>query len=102
DDVSEFNEGFGANTGSNKFRDLSSTNHYALLEVLQPKIRLNDYQIYRERYNRYGELTKRVIGDIQQLLNFKRNEIRKHQSSGKLMRNPVIPIIEDSHKLFIK
>lgn len=102
DDVSEFNEGFGKNTGSNKFKDLSSTNQYALLEVSQPKIKLNDYQKYRQLYNRYGELTKKVIGDIQQLLNFKRNEIRKHQSSGKLMKNPVIPMIEGSHKLFIK
>ena len=102
DDVSEFNEGFGKNTGSNQFRDLSSTNQYALIDISQPKVKLSDYQKYRELYNRYGQLTKNVIGDIQQLLNFKRNEIRKHQSSGKLMKNPVIPIIEGSHKLFIK
>lgn len=102
DDVSEFNEGFGKNTGGNKFRDLSSTNQYALLEISQPKVKLSDYQKYRELYNRYGHLTKTVIGDIQQLLNFKLNEVRKHQSSGKLMKNPVMPIIEGSHKLFIK
>ena len=102
DDVSEFNEGFGKNTGSNKFRDQSSTNQHALLEISQPKVRLSDYQKYRELYNRYGQLTKTVIGDIQQLLNFKLNEVRKHQSSGKLMKNPVMPIIEGSHKLFIK
>src|SRR5699024_1409352 len=102
DDVSEFNEGFGKNTGGNKFRDLSSTNQYALLEISQPKVKLSDYQKYRELYNRYGQLTKTVIGDIQQLLNFKLNEVRKHQSSGKLMKNPVMPIIEGSHKLFIK
>lgn len=102
DEVSEFNEGFGKNTGSNHFKDLSSTNQYALLEVSQPKVKLNDYQKYRVLYNQYGQLTKKVIGDIQQLLNFKENEIRKHQSSGKLMKNPAIPIIEGRHKLFIK
>ncbi|WP_462420847.1 vWA domain-containing protein [Salinicoccus sp. Marseille-QA3877] len=102
DEISEFNEGFGKNTGSNQFRDLSSTNQHALIEVSKPKVKLSDYHKYRGLYNRYGEITKHVIGDIQQLLNFKRNDIRKHQSSGKIMKNPVLPIIEGSHKLFIK
>lgn len=102
DEISEFNEGFGKNTGSNQFRDLSSTNQYALIKVSKPKVKLSNYHKYRGLYKRYGPITRHVIGDIQQLLNFKRNEIRKHQSSGKLMKNPVIPIIEGSHKLFIK
>lgn len=102
DEVSDFNEGFGKNVGSNQFKDLTSTNQHALIEVSQPKLKLSDYQKYRDLYNRYGQLTKKVIGDIQQLLNFKQSEVRKHQTSGKLMRNPVMPIVEDSHKLFIK
>lgn len=102
DDVDDYSEGFGKNKGDNKFRDRASTNQYAVLETVKPKINLSNYQKYRKLYNRYSIVTKKVIGDIQQLLNYKQNEIRMHQSSGKLMKNPTMPLLEGSHKLFVK
>jgi nitric oxide reductase activation protein len=47
-------------------------------------------------------VTKQAVGDIQQLLNHKQNEMRMNQSSGRLMKNPIIPLVEGSHKLFVK
>lgn len=102
DDVDDYNEGFGSNRGENTFRDKASTNRHAILERTSPKVNLNDYQKYRELYNQYRSVSRQAVGDLQQLLNHKQNEIRMNQSSGKLMKNPTMPIVEGSHKLFVK
>ncbi len=102
DEVDEYNEGFGSNRGDNTFRDRSSTNRHASLETVRPKINLNNYEKYRTLYNRYTSLTRQAVGDIRQLLNHKQTEARLNQSSGRLMKNPAVPIIEGSHKLFYK
>lgn len=102
DEIDDYNEGFGNNRGDNTFRDRASTNRHAFLETVKPKINLNNYQQYRTLYNQYTTVTKQAVGDIQQLLNHKQNEIRMNQSSGRLMKNPIIPLVEGSHKVFVK
>ncbi|MET3109921.1 hypothetical protein [Salinicoccus halitifaciens] len=102
DEVDDYTEGFGSNRGDNTFRDKASINRHAVLEKITPKINLSDYQKYRELYNQYTGVARQAVGDLQQLLNHKQNEIRMNQSNGKLMKNPTMPIVEGSHKLFVK
>lgn len=102
DEVDDYNEGFGTNRGDNRFRDRSSANRHAVLETNIPKINLNDYHKYRNLYNQYTVSARQAVGDLQQLLNHKQNELRLNQSSGKLMKNPTMHVVEGRHKLFVK
>lgn len=102
DDVSDFKEGFGTNKGDNRLKDRSATNNYAELIVEKPKINLKEYSKYKKIYDSYNDLAQRVIGDLTKLLNFKMEEFQTGRSAGKLMKNPVSPIISGSHKLFTK
>lgn len=102
DEIDDYNEGFGTNRGDNRFRDRSSANRHAVLETNIPKINLNDYHKYRNLYNQYTVSARQAVGDLQQLLNHKQNELRLNQSSGKLMKNPTMHVVEGRHKLFVK
>lgn len=102
DDVSDYYEGFGRNTGENRFEDRGRINQYATLNVLRPKINISKYQDYRNIFESYNHVAQKVIGDITQILNYKMNAYQTRRTSGKLMKNPVGPLMENSHKLFVK
>lgn len=102
DDVSDFTEHFGSNAGTNKISDEHSTNQFATLEEIAPKIRLKNYSKYRELFDKYNDTTNRIVGEMNQVLNFKQNEVHKNRVSGRLLKNPTSQIINDSHKLFYK
>ncbi|MFC3418248.1 hypothetical protein ACFOLA_01840 [Salinicoccus hispanicus] len=102
DDVSDYYEGFGSNTGENQFEDRGRTNQYATLNVLRPKVKLSQYNDYRNIFESYNHVAQKVIGDITQILNYKMNAYQTRRTSGKLMKNPVGPLIDNSHKLFVK
>lgn len=102
DDVEDFYEGFGKNRGDNSMRDKNAMNTHAELIIKQPKVKMANYGKYRNIYDSYNDLAQKVVGDITKILNFKMNEFQSNRSSGKLMKNPVGPIISGSHKLFTK
>ncbi|WP_020008290.1 hypothetical protein [Salinicoccus albus] len=102
DDVSDFTEGFGTNKGDNRLKDRSPSNNNAELIVKKPKLNLKYYNKYKQIYDSYNDLAQKVIGDITKLLKYKMDALQTGRSSGKLMKNPVSPIINGSHKLFTK
>ncbi|TVT29589.1 VWA domain-containing protein [Salinicoccus cyprini] len=102
DDVSDYYEGFGRNAGDNQFEDRGRINQHATLNVLRPKIKLSQYKDYQNIYESYNYVAQKVIGDITQILNYKMNAYQTRRTSGKLMKNPVGPLMENSHKLFVK
>ncbi|MFC3388369.1 hypothetical protein ACFOU0_07285 [Salinicoccus sesuvii] len=102
DEVSDYYEGFGRNSGENDFEDRGRVNQHATLEVVRPKINISKYQEYRVIYESYNQVAQKVIGDITQILNYKMNAYQTRRTSGKLMKNPVGPLMENSHKLFVK
>lgn len=102
DDVEDFHEGFGHNRGDNTINDKSTANTHAELIIKKPKIKMMNYNKYRKKYDFYNDLAQQVIGDITKILNFKMNEFQTNRSSGKLMKNPIGPIISGSHKIFTK
>ncbi|MCG1009145.1 hypothetical protein J4760_03650 [Salinicoccus sp. ID82-1] len=102
DDVSDYYEGFGRNAGDNQFEDRGRINQHATLNVLRPKIKLSQYKDYQNIYESYNYVAQKVIGDITQILNYKMNAYQTRRTSGKLMKNPAGPLMENSHKLFVK
>ncbi|WP_342387078.1 hypothetical protein [Salinicoccus bachuensis] len=102
DDVSDYHEGFGRNTGDNLFEDSGAINQHAVLNIVKPKIRLSQYKEYQRIFESYNAVAKKVVGDITQILNYKMNAFQTRRTSGKLMKNPIGPIIDDSPKLFTK
>lgn len=102
DDVEDFHEGFGQNRGGNLVKDKNAANNHAELVIRQPKVKMMNYERYKKIYDSYNDLAQQVIGDITKMLNFKMNDFQTNRSSGKLMKNPVGPIISGSHKLFTK
>lgn len=102
DDITNFSESFGRNTGYNQIKDNRSTNQFATLETIKPKIKLANYNKYRELFDKYNDTTNKIIGEMNQVLNFKQNEMHKNRISGRLLKNPTSQIINGSHKLFYK
>ena len=102
DDVSDYHEGFGRNTGDNLLEDSGAINQHAVLNIVKPKIRLSQYKEYQRIFESYNAVAKKVVGDITQILNYKMNAFQTRRTSGKLMKNPIGPIIDDSPKLFVK
>lgn len=102
DDVSDYFEKFGINKGDNQLKDDRSINQHASLKVIQPKVRLKNYNKYRELFDRHNDTTRKIVGELNQVLNFKQNEVHKNKISGRLLKNPTSQLINDSHKLFYK
>ena len=102
DDVSSYHEGFGKNTGDNLMEDSGAINQHAVLNIVKPKIKLSQYKDYQRIFESYNAVAKKVIGDITQILNYKMNAFDTRRTTGKLMKNPIGPIIDDSPKLFVK
>lgn len=102
DEVTDFAEKFGSNTGNNQLLDDKSVNQHASLDIIQPKVRLKNYNKYRELFDKYNDVTRKITGELNQILNFKQNEMHKNRISGKLLKNPTPQIINNSHKLFYK
>ncbi|MFC4985713.1 VWA domain-containing protein [Salinicoccus siamensis] len=102
DDVDDYHEGFGTNTGDNHFMDSYSANHNAVLNIVQPKINLTNYTDYKSLYDIYHSTARKIILEIMQILDYKINSIQDNRSSGRLMKNPVGPMITGSHKVFTK
>lgn len=102
DSPEDFIEKFGQNVGDNTAPDDRSINRYATLELVTPKVRMKNYNKYQALYDRHNDTANKIIGEMNQILNFKQNEVQKNRITGKLTKNPTSQIVSGSHKLFYK